>query len=55
MGGGRDPHMIWIWHISGQDLCCLPTQYRDLVEDTGLTAMILTRCVAVQSGLGLCH
>ena len=38
---------------SGQGLCCLPTQHKDLVEDIGLIAKVLTQRVAVQYGLGL--
>ena len=38
---------------SGQDLRCSPTQFRNLVEDIGLIAKILTRSIAVQTGLGL--
>ena len=38
---------------SSQDHGCWPTQYRNLVEDIGLIAKILTRHVAVHTGLGI--
>ena len=41
--------------LSGQDLRCLPTKYRDRVEDIELIANILTRRVAIQTGLGHQH
>ena len=40
---------------SGQDLLCLCTQYRDLVDKLGLIAKTCTGHAAVQTSLGLCH
>ena len=40
---------------SGQDIRCLPAQYRELLEDIRIIAKILTRRVATQTGLGLRH
>ena len=40
---------------SGQNLRCSLTQYRDLVEDIALVVKILTRRLATQTCLGLCH
>ena len=37
---------------SGQDVRCSP-EYRDLVDDTELTARIMTLHMAAQTGLGL--
>ena len=44
--------------IDSWNACCnnfVPTQYRDLLEDTEQIAKILTRRVAAQTGLGLRH